>query len=55
MFGAKTQNDVKKVYVFDPNGYNNYVNVLFPLKSSDGGIEIAAKGNGADFAIISQN
>ena len=55
LYGAKTQNGVKKVYVFDPNGYNNYVNVLFPLKSSDGGIEIAAKGNGADFAIINQN
>ena len=55
LYGAKTQNGVKKVYVFDPNGSNNYINVLFPLKRGDGGIEIAAKGNGADFAIISQN
>ena len=55
LYGAKTQNGVKKVYVFDPNGSNNYINVLFPLKRGDGGIEIAAKGNGADFAIISKN
>ena len=54
LYGAKTQNGVKKVYVFDPNGYNKYINVLFPLKSSDGGIEVAKKQTGADFAIISK-
>ena len=52
LYGAKTQNNVQKVYVFDPNGYNNNINVLFPLKSSDGGIEVAKKGYGADFGIV---
>ena len=52
LYGAKTQNNVQKVYVFDPNGYNNNINALFPLKSSDGGIEVAKKGYGADFGIV---
>ena len=52
--GAKTQNGIKKVYVFDPNGRNNYVNVLFALKSSDGGIQIARRGFGGDFGIVSK-
>ena len=52
--GAKTQNSIKKVYVFDPNGNNNYKNVLFALKSSDGGIQVAKKGTGADFGIVSK-
>ena len=53
--GAKTQNGLKKVYVFDPKGSNNYVNVLFALKKSDGGIEVAKRGYGADFGIISKS
>ena len=52
LFGAKTQNGVKKVYVLDPNGRNNYINVLFPLNKSDGGIEVAKRGFGADFGIV---
>jgi hypothetical protein len=52
--GAKTQNNIKKVYVFDPNGRNNYINVLFALKSQDGGIQIARRGFGADFGIVSK-
>ena len=51
--GAKTQGGIKKVYVFDPNGRHNYANVLFALKSSDGGIEMAKKGRGEDFGIVS--
>ena len=51
LYGAKTQNGVKKVYVFDPNGSNKYVNVLFPLRRSSGGIEVAKRGQGADFGI----
>ena len=54
LYGVKTQNGIKKVYVFAPNGYNNYINVLFALKSSDGGIEVAKKGTGGDFAIVSK-
>ncbi len=53
--GAKTQNGIKKVYVFDPNGRNNYINVLFALKSSDGGIQLATRGFGADFGIVSRS
>jgi hypothetical protein len=53
--GAKTQNNIKKVYVFDPNGRNNYINVLFALKSQDGGIQLARKGFGADFGIVTSN
>ena len=53
MKGAKTHGGIKKVYVFDPNGRNNYVNVLFALKKSDGGIEVAKKGTGSDFGIVS--
>ena len=52
LFGAKTQNGVKKVYVFDPNGRNNYINVLFPLRSDDGGIQLAKSGTGEDFGIV---
>ena len=53
--GAKTQNGIKKVYVFDPNGGNNYVNVLFALKKSDGGIQVAKRGRaGGDFGIVSK-
>jgi len=48
---SKKQNNVEKVYVFDPNGKNNYINVLFPLKSNVGGIEVAKRGQGADFGI----
>ncbi len=44
LYGTKTENGVKKVYVFDPNGGNKYINVLFPFKKSDGGIE-KAKGS----------
>jgi len=52
--GAKTQNGIKKVYVFDPNGRNNYINVLFALKTSDGGIQVARRGRaGGDFGIAS--
>ena len=51
LYGVKKQNNVEKVYVFDPNGKNNYINVLFPLKSGVGGIEIAKRGQGADFGI----
>ena len=54
MKGAKTQNGIKKVYVFDPNGRNNYKNVLFALKRSDGGIQVAGRGSGADFGIVSK-
>ena len=52
--GVKEQNGIQKVYVFDPNGSNNYINVLFALKKADGGIEIAKKGTGYDFGIISK-
>ena len=52
--GAKTENNIKKVYVFDPNGRNNYINVLFALKSQDGGIQIARRGFGDDFGIVSK-
>ena len=52
LYGAKTQNNVEKVYVFDPNGKNNYINVLFPLKKAVGGIEIAKRGQGSDFGIV---
>ena len=52
--GAKTQNNIKKVYVFDPNGDNNYKNVLFALKSSDGGIQVARRGTSGDFGIVSK-
>ena len=52
--GAKTQNGIKKVYVFDPNGGNHYVNVLFALKKADGGIEVAKKKTGEDFGIVSK-
>ena len=55
LYGTKVQNGVKKVYVFDPNGYNNYINVLFALKSSDGGIEKAKIGTGADFGIVEKS
>ena len=53
--GAKTQNGIQKVYVFDPNGRNNYVNVLFALKKSDNGIQKAQKGTGSDFGIVSKS
>ena len=46
------QNGVQKVYVFDPNGYNNYANVLFPLRRDLGGIEVAKIGTGRDFSIV---
>ena len=52
LFGAKKENGVEKVYVFDPNGKNKYVNVLFPLKKSQGGIEKAKRGQGSDFGIV---
>ena len=53
LYGTKIQNGVKKVYVFDPNGSNNYINVLFPLKASDGGIEIAKTYfEDGDFGIV---
>ena len=52
LYGAKIQNNVQKVYVFDPNGRNNYINVLFPLRRSVGGIEVAKRGNGDDFGIV---
>jgi hypothetical protein len=52
LYGSKMQNGVQKVYVFDSNGYNNYVNVLFPLRKDVGGIEIAKKGTGSDFGIV---
>ena len=53
--GATTEGGIQKVYVFDPNGRNNYINKLFPLKKSDGGIEVAKKGTGSDFGIVSKN
>ena len=53
LYGAKIQNGIQKVYVFDPNGSNNYVNVLFPLRSADGGIQLAKRGNyPTDFGIV---
>jgi hypothetical protein len=52
--GAKAQNGIKKVYVFDPNGRNNYKNVLVALRRGDGGIQVAAKGTGSDFGIVSK-
>ena len=55
LYGAKIQNNVQKAYVFDPNGKNNYVNVLFPLLKSNGGIEVARKGTGSDFGIVSKS
>ena len=55
LYGAKIENGVKKAYVFDPNGSNNYSNVLFVLDKSDGGIEGAGRGTGEDFGIISTN
>jgi hypothetical protein len=54
LYGAKKENGVEKVYVFDPNGRNNYVNVLFPLRKSQGGIEKAKRGIGNDFGIVSK-
>ena len=42
------------MYVFDPNSTYNYINVLFPLKESDGGIEVAKRGRGADFGIVTK-
>jgi len=53
LFGCKKENGVEKVYVFDPNGHNNYVNKLFPLRKSQGGIEKAKRGQGGDFGIVS--
>ena len=53
--GAKIDHGLKQVFVFDPDIKNNYVNVLFPLKSSDGGIEVAKIGLGADFGIVYKN
>ena len=53
LFGCKKENGVEKVYVFDPNGHNNYVNILFPLRKSQGGIEKAKRGQGGDFGIVS--
>ena len=35
LHGAKTQNNIKKVNVYDPNCSNNYKNVLFALKRSN--------------------
>jgi hypothetical protein len=52
LYGAKKQNGIEKVYVFDSNGFNHYVNVLFPLRRSEGGIEVAKKGTGSDFGIV---
>ena len=52
LYGAKMENGVQKVYVFDSNGYNNYVNVLFPLRRDSGGIEVAKIGTGSDFGIV---
>jgi hypothetical protein len=52
LYGAKKQNGIEKVYVFDSNGFNHYVNVLFPLRKSEGGIEVAKKGTGSDFGIV---
>ena len=52
LYGAKKQKGVQKVYVFDPNGGNKYINVLFPLRKSDGGIEVAKRGFGGDFGIV---
>ena len=40
---CQKENGVEKIYVFDPNGNINYVNVLFPLKKAVGGIELAKK------------
>jgi len=54
LYGAKTVNGVKKVYVFDPKGSNKYINKLMTLRSADGGIEKAKRGTGADFGIISK-
>ena len=54
LYGAKKENGVEKVYVFDPNGRNNYINKLFPLKKSQGGIEVAKRGFGNDFGIVSK-
>jgi len=55
LYGSKTVNDVQKVYVFDPNGSNNHVNELMTLRSANGGIEVAKRGTGADFGIVSSN
>ena len=52
LYGSEEQNNVQKAYVFDPKGSNNYINVLFPLKIDDGGIEVAKKGTGSDFGIV---
>ena len=52
LYGSEIQNGIQKAYVFDPNGDNNYVNVLFPLRSDDGGIEVAKRGTGSDFGIV---
>ena len=54
LYKAKTENNIKKVYVYDPNGKNNYVNVLFPLRSADNGIQKAKRGNGGDFGIVTK-
>ena len=54
MKGVKKQNGVQKVYVFDPNGNNNYINVLFPLRRADNGIQKATRGYGGDFGIVSK-
>ena len=53
--GAKVQNGIQKVYVFDPNGSNNYINVLFPLKSAHQGIELARRTTQTEyFGIVSK-
>ena len=54
LYKAKTENGIKKVYVYDPNGRNNYINVLFPLRSADNGIQKAKRGNGGDFGIVTK-
>ena len=43
------------MYVFDPNGNINYVNVLFPLKKAVGGIELAKKRTGSDFDVVEKS
>ena len=52
LYGAKKQNGVQKVYLFDPNGSNNCVNALFTLRNGDGDIEVANKRTGSDFGIV---
>ena len=54
LYGTKKENGVDKVYVFDPNVCNKYINELFPLRKIQGDIEAAKRRQGADFGIVAR-